>query len=320
MKAIVALMCLAVASAVEYSADWQEWKDLHGKTYECEHEELARYTVYVANKAYIEEHNKNADAHGYTLKMNEFGDLDATEFGRLFNGFKGVQAQGSCGAKYTPAGNIPDAVDWRTKGYVTPVKNQGQCGSCWAFSTTGSLEGQHFKQTGQLVSLSEQNLVDCSQKYGNHGCEGGLMDDGFAYIKDNGIDSEASYPYRAHDEKCAFKPQNVVANDTGCVDIKSKDEAGLTDAIAHIGPISVAMDASHSSFQFYSRGVYEPFFCSQTRLDHGVLAVGYGTDEGKDIFIVKNSWGTSWGMDGYFNLIRGKNKCGISTAASFPTV
>jgi cathepsin L len=146
-------------------------------------------------------------------------------------------------------------IDWRQQGYVTSIKDQGQCGSCWAFSSTGALEGQHFKATKSLVSLSEQNLVDCSTTQGNMGCNGGLMDYAFEYIKvNNGIDTEISYPYEAADGQCRFKVANVGATDTGSVDIKSKDEAALQQAVATIGPISVAIDASHSSFQLYKTG------------------------------------------------------------------
>ena len=168
----------------------------------------------------------------------------------------------------------------------------GQCGSCWAFSAVASLEGQHFKASQKLVSLSEQNLVDCSKKQGNQGCNGGLMDQAFTYIKANkGIDTEDSYPYKAVDQKCKFTAANVGATDTGFTDVTSGSEDDLETAIATIGPISVAIDASLSSFQFYYTGIYYEPNCSSEiiHLDHGVAVVGYGSlGAGQDYYIVKN--------------------------------
>jgi cathepsin L len=258
--------------------------------------------------------------------MNKFADMSITEFVKVMNGFNTTATPRKPSARtftYNPSlTDLPDTVDWRDKGYVTEVKDQGQCGSCWSFSATGSLEGQTFKKTGKLISLSEQNLVDCSQAQGNMGCNGGLMDQAFEYIKvNNGIDTEDSYPYEAVDDSCRFKAANVGATDTGFTDITSKDENALQQAVATVGPISVAIDASHASFQLYKHGVYNEAFCSQTRLDHGVLAVGYGTDSGKDYWLVKNSWGTGWGNKGYIQMTRNKrNQCGIATASSYPTV
>ena len=256
--------------------------------------------------------------------MNQFGDLESSEIVNIYNGFK-MQERSNTSKMFVADPNFKpgtDTVDWRTKGYVTEIKNQGQCGSCWAFSTTGSLEGQHFKSTGKLVSLSEQNLVDCSARYGNNGCKGGLMDNAFRYIEANGgIDTEESYPYRAHDETCNFRKSDVGAMCTGYVDVSREDEKALTQASEMVGPISVAIDASRSSFHFYKSGVYYESECSSTRLDHGVLVVGYGSEGGQDYYIVKNSWGTSWGMDGYINMSRNKNNnCGIATQASYPKV
>jgi len=300
-------------------------KKVHGKVYETLEADQARFGIWKSNLDYIKKHNAEPK-HTFKLAMNKFGDLTSSEFGRMFNGFNATQklslAKPGKVLEYNPNVQVPDSIDWRNQGYVTPVKDQGQCGSCWAFSTTGSLEGQHFKSTGQLVSLSEQNLVDCSRAQGNMGCNGGLMDQAFTYIKiNNGIDTESSYPYEAVDQDCKFMSSDVGATDTGFTDVKSKDEDALKQAVGTVGPVSVAIDASHASFQFYHSGIYHEATCSQTRLDHGVLAVGYGTTGSSDFWIVKNSWSSTWGDSGYIKMSRNKkNNCGIATAASYPTV
>lgn len=221
---------------------------------------------------------------------------------------------------------LPESVDWRLEGAVTKVKDQGDdCGSCWAFSTTGALEGQHFRKTDKLISLSEQNLIDCSSAYGNEGCDGGYIHNAFQYIKDNGgIDSEHSYPYKAIERACKYKKRTSAATLLGFVSIPEGNEKKLTAAIATIGPISVAIDATHESFQFYSTGIYYEPKCQRRseKLDHAVLAVGFGTDESeKDYYIVKNSWGTDWGDSGYIKMARNRrNHCGIATEATYPLV
>ena len=286
---------------------------------------MRRNTIWQSNKKYIETHNANADKFGFTLGMNGFGDLENHEVVAIFNGYRQEMknlSNSKAVFRANPNIKIAASTDWREEGAVTGVKNQGQCGSCWSFSATGSLEGQHFLKKGTLVSLSEQNLVDCSTKYGNHGCEGGLMDNAFRYIKANGgIDTEASYPYQAHDELCRFKEANVGATDSSYVDIPQGDEDALTQAIASVGPISVAIDASKTTFHYYKEGVYSDSLCSSTKLDHGVLAVGYGTQDGQDYYIVKNSWGDAWGLQGYILMSRNnENNCGIATQASYPVV
>jgi len=308
----------------EHDGFWSAYKETHQKTYTAPEEGLRRL-IWEQNLKYINEHNLEADMgkHSYWLGTNEYADMTNREFRAMMNGYRKNPARNATSVFMAPSHvTYPTEVDWRKEGYVTPVKNQGQCGSCWSFSATGSLEGQTFKKTGKLVSLSEQNLVDCSRSFGNNGCQGGLMDNAFRYIKANGgIDTEESYPYEAKNLKCRFTKENVGATDTGFIDIKQGDENDLMKALATVGPVSVAIDASHMSFQLYRSGVYDERKCSSEQLDHGVLAVGYGTYNGKDYWLVKNSWGPKWGKEGYIMMSRNKdNQCGIATSASYPLV
>jgi cathepsin L len=295
----------------------------HSKNYNCDAEFAYRLGVYRQNIQFIEEHNRlNKD---FTVAINKFADLTATEFGALYNGYRMTDRKQSAEVHtHNPMFKLADDVDWRSQGVVTGVKDQGQCGSCWAFSTTGSVEGAWAIKNGKakLTSISEQNLVDCSGSYGNYGCDGGLMDNAFQYIIANkGIDTEDSYPYTAADGDCSFKSSSVGSTLSSYKDVASGKEDALTSAIATVGPISVAIDASQSSFQFYSGGVYYEAACSSDQLDHGVLAVGYGTQSGSDFYTVKNSWGADWGSNGYILMSRNKNNnCGIATAASYPIV
>nr|AKO90282.1 cathepsin L-like protein 1 [Tigriopus japonicus] len=223
---------------------------------------------------------------------------------------------------------LPTAVDWRDLGAVTPVKNQASCGSCWAFGATGALEGQIFRKTGKLLSLSEQQLVDCTkdEKYHNNGCDGGLPDAAYRYIRDvGGIESEEFYPYVGNIGKCMFNKSEVVAEDNGYVSIPSGDEEALKAAVATMGPIVVGIDANHDEFMMYASGIYDNEACLSDRnsLDHAVLVVGYGTDSmtKKDFWLVKNSWGTNWGANGYIKMARNReNQCGIATYALYPSV
>lgn len=218
---------------------------------------------------------------------------------------------------------VPALVDWRSYGAVTPVKEQGSCAACWSFSATGALEGQHFIRTGTLISLSEQNLLDCSNAFGNEGCIGGLSDYAFKYIQTNGgVNTEAAYPYEGRPSNCRYNPNIEVVTLKGFVDIPRGDENKLTEAIANVGPIAIALDASHPSFAFYSEGIYYEPACSSQVSDHTALAVGYGTiGTNTDYYLVKNSWGTNWGEKGYVRMARNKNNnCAIATYASYPLI
>ncbi|XP_027978097.1 cathepsin L1-like [Eumetopias jubatus] len=327
----LAALCLGITTAApqpdqSLDAHWSRWKAAHGKLYD-ENEEGWRRAVWAKNMKMIERHNQeySQGKHSFTMAMNAFGDLTSEEFRQVMNGLKIQTRKEGNVFQAPPFAETPSSVDWREKGYVTPVKDQGLCGSCWAFSAAGALEGQMFRKTSKLVSLSEQNLVDCSWSQGNEGCRGGLMDYAFQYVKDNGgLDSEESYPYCAQDGSCKYKPEQSVANDTGFTDIH-QDEESLMVAVATVGPISAAIDASLDSFQFYHKGIYYDPNCSSEDLDHGILVVGYGSQgeepENKKYWIVKNSWGMDWGMQGYILMAKDRdNHCGIATSASFPTV
>ncbi|VVC28252.1 Peptidase C1A, papain C-terminal,Cysteine peptidase, asparagine active site,Cysteine peptidase [Cinara cedri] len=330
---LVAISISAVCSITinDISEEWNLFKVKYNKTYKNIEDELFRKKLYLKNKIVIEEHNKlyKKGQVTYKLKMNQFGDM-ANHERKYMNGFNqilknNIDDRDSVTYLSPENVNIPSSIDWRKLGAVTPVKDQGhKCGSCWAFSSTGSLEGQQFRKTGKLVSLSEQNLIDCSRMYGNHGCRGGLMDQSFKYIKLNGgIDTENSYPYKGKNGYfCKYNPQNKGATVTGTVDIATGDEDALAEAVATVGPISVGVDASSDNFSFYSEGVFYEPTCSSTIIDHAILAVGYNTTEaGEDYWIVKNSWGEEWGQGGYIWMARNKNNnCGIASMASYPLV
>jgi len=314
-----------------FSAEWGSFKATHSKSYKDELEEKFRMKIYIENKLKVDLHNsKSAKGNSsYLLKMNKYGDMLHHEFRATMNGLRNVRNNGTrpVGATFIPAANLerpPKAVDWRKHGAVTDVKDQGPCGSCWAFSATGALEGQHFRKTGKMVSLSEQNLVDCSSRFGNQGCNGGLPDNAFWYVKQNGgIDTEQSYPYEGVDDKCRYSPRSKGATDVGFSDIESGNEQHLKEAVARVGPISIGIDASHSSFQFYGGGVYSEPDCDEGSIDHAVLLVGYGKDKrsGKLYWLVKNSWGEGWGLGGYIKMARNQNNmCGVASLASYPIV
>lgn len=327
MKCFLILLAIAVAVFAAPSEgeqdEWTSFKSRHGKKYNRT-EEHRRRGNYAFNKARIDSHNKRHEHGGASFRMgvNKYSDMDADEFAQTMNGFKysGVPSQAPRQARQ--ATTTVTSIDWRTKGAVTPVKDQGRCGSCYAFSALGALEAATFTKTGKLVNLSEQNIVDCTSTYGNYGCNGGSMTSVFKYIKtNNGVNTGAFYPYKAAvAATCGFNPAYVGATDTGYV-LLPANETALQTAVANIGPVSVAIDASNPSFQQYKSGIYYEPLCSSSKLNHGVLVVGYGTENGTDYWQVKNSWGTTWGEKGYIKMARNKNNhCGIASFASYPTV
>lgn len=224
---------------------------------------------------------------------------------------------------YTEPANakIPDSIDWYKKGAVTSVSDQGSCGSCWTFGVAGALEAQLFFKTKQLILLSKQNLLDCSKTYGNSGCRGGFPAKAFQYVTDNGgIDTESSYPYEGVDNNpCRYKPKDSAVKSVGYKKIRPGDERQLTSAIATVGPITIVVSLCRSFFR-YNTGVYYDYKCNKI-LSHVMLAVGYGRENGRDYYLVKNSWGSIWGENGYVKMARNRNNsCEIATWAAYPLV
>ncbi|NXA53485.1 CATL1 protein, partial [Nothocercus julius] len=307
---------------------WRGWKSLHAKEY-AQDAEAARREVWEKNLRRIEEHNRQQEqgGHAFRLGMNHYGDLTDEEFNQLLNGFVPARPQAPGPLfRASAAARTPAQVDWRAKGYVTPVKNQGHCGSCWAFSATGALEGLVFNRTGRLVVLSEQNLVDCSRQLGNAGCGGGYVTRAFQYVRDNGgLNSERVYPYLGTDaSSCRYDPRDRAANCSAVRLVAPGSEAALAQAVAAVGPVAVAVDASSFHFHFYKSGIFSSAFCSQ-QVNHAMLAVGYGTGRqaGQSVgyWILKNSWSEEWGERGYVRLLRGADdRCGVASQASFPVL
>ena len=283
-----------------------------------------RFAIFRNNFIGILAHNADL-SQNFTMGVNQFTDLTPEEFRSQYinGGLKTEVGSYGCKSFSSSASGAPSSIDWRTKGAVTSVKDQGQCGSCWTFSSTGAVEGAWAIAKGQLVDLAEQELVDCATgiAYGSRGCSGGQMEGAFKFIIENGQCALSSYPYTAKDGTC--QKCSAVAHISSCSDVKPNDQISLKAAVAQ-QPVAIAIEADTRYFQSYSSGVLTSSSCG-TNLDHGVLIVGYGTENGQDYWTVKNSWGTSWGDKGYVKIARSSSTndagiCGIAMDPSFPSV
>nr|VDC72147.1 unnamed protein product [Brassica rapa] len=329
LSVLLASSSLGVVTAKEDHRNSEEvkmferWLVENHKNYNGLGEKDKRFEIFMDNVKFVQEHN-SVPNQSYELGLTRFADLTNEEFRAIYLRSKMERTRDSVKSErylHNVGDKLPDEVDWRAKGAVVPVKDQGSCGSCWAFSAIGAVEGINQIKTGELVSLSEQELVDCDTSY-NNGCGGGLMDYAFQFIISNGgIDTEEDYPYTATDDNiCNTDKKNTrVVTIDGYEDVP-ENENSLKKALAN-QPISVAIEAGGRAFQLYKSGVFTGT-CG-TALDHGVVAVGYGTSEGQDYWIIRNSWGSNWGESGYIKLERNikdsSGKCGVAMMASYPT-
>jgi len=317
-KAILIIALFAIASITNAASAgrvealnslWSTWKNKHKKAY-TKTEEPSRFKIFVENLAKIAKMNKQDKTAKFAV--NHFADLTSEEFKAKYTG--AIYQPQPEAETFTPkAVKLPESVDWRSKGAVTPVKNQGSCGSCWAFSATGAIEGSYFVHKGKLVNFSEQQMVDCAKSAG-HGCSGGWPYLAIDYAAKNGIETQADYPYTARDGTCKFNAGKAIKATSGYKMVTPKSSELLKTALVN-QPVSVCVQADQSAFQFYKSGVLATG-CGAS-INHAVLAVGYQKVGVLEAFIVKNSWGTGWGNGGYIHLStvqqlnNGQGICGV---------
>jgi KDEL-tailed cysteine endopeptidase len=320
-----------IIDEIEEWTHFTNFQEKFSRKYETIQELESRFQTFRSNLRNILMHNLD-HTQNFTLGVNQFTDLTQQEFkAKYLGGLKSKTQVGSYGCKTFSSStsfssSLPDSVDWRLKGVVTPVKDQGQCGSCWAFSATGAISAAVSMSKGQLVDLSEEQLVDCATgiQYGSHGCNGGQMDGGFKYVINNGQCAESAYPYTSGSGKSgSCQTCSSIAKISSCNDVTPNDQLALKAAVAQ-QPVAIALSADTLVFQSYSKGILTASSC-YTELDHGVLIVGYGEENGQKYWTVKNSWSETWGDAGYIRIGRSESTndagiCGIAMDASFPTV
>jgi len=302
----------------EYQALFTKWMVQHDKNYDIE-SFFGRYALWKENLNFI--HHSNQQNKSYTLAMNKFGDLTTEEFRSMYNGAEhSATILPTRVHKGLKSVTDDDSWDWVSQGFVTEVKDQGQCGSCWTFGATGSLEFLTAKN-GQLIPLSEQCLMDCDTADGNNGCNGGNVKKAYVFVKGNGIAAESAYPYTPKSGPCQAYT-SVLTNVGGWSQVPIFNEDAMMSAVG-VQAITISLAGDHKPFQYYAGGVLdtEAGDCG-TDLDHSVLLTGYGTDpsSGKQYWRIKNSWGARWGESGYIRIVRGKNLCNLSANPTYPYI
>jgi len=311
----ITVACLTFSGSKDYAGLFAGYKKNFSKAYESPAHEAKAFAAFSAAEDAITTHNSKASS--FKLGHNAHSDKVWEEF--FQGGYIPRSKRNHTAAKLhqaRPLSQVATSVDWVTSGAVTGVKNQGQCGSCWSFSTTGAIEGAYYIASGTLTSFSEEMLVECDTT--DSGCNGGSMDNAFTWVETHGLATESSYPYTSSSGTSGTcdSTANPVVTVTGYTDVSSEDD--LQSAVAQ-QPVSVAIEADQSVFQYYTSGVIDSTSCGTT-LDHGVLVVGYGTDSTYGAYWkVKNSWGTTWGEEGYVRIAKGSNMCGIAMDPSYPT-
>jgi len=296
---------------------FQEFLKKENKRYTTIEEYMARFNIFKANYMRLEAMTLSPDskAKTYSVGINKFFDMTPQEFRRTYLNLDikvvdKIKAR-SQGLTFSE-NSAPASHDWRDHGAVGPVKDQGSCGSCWAFSTVGNLEGLNYLKNNKFVQYSEQQLVDCDKI--DSGCNGGLMENAYTYLqKAGGIETSADYRYTGRGQSCKFDKTKAALQVSGFVFAKSEDEEEIKEFLFTTGPLAIALNAD--PLQFYNGGVIDADAseCDPQGLNHGVTLVGYGSENGQDYWIVKNSWGTGWGENGYFRMARGRGTCGINT-------
>ena len=319
----------SMTSFLDENDEWKQFSNFQerfSKRYENLQELESRFQTFRSNLKNIILHNLDY-RQNFTMGINQFTDLTPEEFkAKYVGGLKTEVGSYGCKSFSSDAVEAPASIDWRTNGAVTSVKDQGQCGSCWTFSATGAIEGAWAVSKGQLIDLSEEQLVECAtgMQYGSHGCSGGQMEGAFKYVIEHGQCALSAYPYTSgNGQSGSCQSCQPVAHVSSCSDVNPNDQISLKAAVAQ-QPVAIAIEADTRYFQSYSSGVLTSSSCGTT-LDHGVLIVGYGTENGIDYWLVKNSWSTTWGDKGYVQIARSDSTndagiCGIAMDPSFPSV
>jgi len=312
----VAVSANVASDSGAFSEKFEEFKQKFQKKYDSPAEELKRFKIFVRNMEAASK-MKVLDTSAKYGHMSPLADLSEQEFGKM-NTLPvtretliahEMEAKKHVSKYQLQLKSLPDGFDWREKGAVTDVKNQAQCGSCWAFATVANIEGQNFLANGKLLSLSEQELVDCDSN--DNGCNGGLPSNAYKDLisEKMGLELESDYGYEASAGSCKAKDSLEKVFLSSWVPI-SQGEDDMAAAIMKYGPLAIGINAG--PMQLYMGGIADPFFCNPEALDHGVTLVAFGTEGSKTFWTIKNSWGPSWGESGYYRIVRGKGKCGLN--------